>query len=137
MSNSFENPKKFIKDAVVTTMLAAGVFAGHEVQAGNGQSSAKAGIETLKQEHVLRDVSVKQLKKIVEEYTESPGSMMEMYLDKHKDDSFTVAEATGETQIAAKMAAEQKLKAEGKTSQKVLIKNLENHSVSVILIAAE
>ena len=138
MKNPFENPRKIIKNVILTTTLAAGMLGGiPDAKAGNGGGS-KAGIETLKQEHLMHSVDAKQLKKVLSEYETSPGSVpLDMFLSVHKDQLFTVTEAVGQTSTAASLSAEQKLRAEGKVSSKSFAKNLGNGNVSVILIAIE
>jgi len=138
MKNPFENPGKLIKNTILTTTLAVGILGGiPDAKAGNGGGNNKPGIENLKQEHVMHGLDSKQLKKTLNDYETSPGVTLDMFLDKYGGYLFTVTEAVGQTQIAAKSSAEQKLRAEGKVSSKAFTKDLGNGNVSVILIAVE
>lgn len=139
MKNPFENSRKIIKNVVLATTLATGIgmVGSQDLKAGGVTSGNKASIENLQKEHVLHGVDAKQLKKLVSDYESSPGVPLEMFLDAHKGDSFTVVEAVGQTSIAAKISAEEKLKVDGKISMRVFTQKLGNGNVSVILVAVE
>lgn len=137
MKNPFENPGKIIKNTVLATTLVVGMFANQEAKAGGSNLGNKSTIESLKQEHIMHGVDSKQLKKILSGYETSPGVTLDMFLDKYEGRSFTVTEAVGQTQIAAKFSAEQRLRTEGKVSSNAFTKNLGNGNISVILIAVE
>lgn len=138
MKNSLEGPRKIMKNAVLATTLAVGMLGGiPDAKAGNGKGDNKPGIETLKQEHVIHGLDSKQLKKILSGYETSPGLTLDMFLNKYEGRSFTVTEAVGQTQIAAKFSAEQRLRTEGKVSSNTFTKVLDNGNASVILIAVE
>ena len=138
MKNPLEGPRKIMKNAVLATTLAVGMFGSiPDAKAGNGGGGNKAGIENLKQEHIMRGVDAKQLKRIIGDYETSPGVTLDMFLDKYDGHLFTVTESVGQTQIAAKASAEQKLRSEGKVSSKAFTKDLGNGNVSVILVAVE
>ncbi len=136
MKNSFEGPRKVMKNTVIAALATMATFGSIDAKAGTGGGNNKPGIETLKQEHVIHGVDAKQLKKMVSGY-EAAGTVLEMFLEAHKEHAFTLTEAVGQTQIAAKLSAEQKLRAEGKVSLKTFTKDLGNGNVSVILIALE
>jgi hypothetical protein len=138
MKNPFENPGKLIKNTILTTTLAVGMLGGiQDAKAGNGGGNNKSGIETLQKEHILHAVDAKQLKKILSDYEDSPSSSFDMFMDSHPDGTFTVTEAVGQTHTAAKLSAEQKLRAEKKTSRFTFSKKLSNGNVSIVLVAID
>jgi hypothetical protein len=137
MNNSFEKPKKILKNALLTAVAVTGMLGAQEVKAGNGGGNNKPLIENLQTEHIVRGVESKDLKKTISDYESSSQLALEMFIEGNKTAKFTLTEAVGQTHAAAKLSAEQKLGVEGKVSRFAFTKNLANGNVSVILIAVE
>ncbi len=135
MKNSFERPGKIIKNTMIAALATMATLGSIDAKAGNGGGNNKPGIETLKQEHIMRGVEAKDLKKMLNGYTTTSELVFDMLLE--KGGSFLVSEGVGNTPIAAKSSAEQKLSNEGKVSRVTFTKDLGNGNISVILIALE